>query len=76
MVYFRVPLYPDMDNFLYLQNGSLLYEDEKILLAQDQYCVETIEEMQTSLPFICLRPKGTTEVMYYIYASGKRLIRQ
>lgn len=73
--YFRIALYPDEDQFLYLQNGSLLYIDERILLSQDQYCVETLEEIEAAVPFICLRPRGTPEVIYYIYASGKSFTR-
>lgn len=71
IVCFRIALYPDTDEYLFLQNGSLLYLDERILLSQDQYCMETIEEMQETVPFICLKPRGYPEIIYYIYASGK-----
>lgn len=71
--FIRIALYSGEDHFMYLQNGSLLYVDERILLSQDQYCVETIEDMEDTVPFICLRPKGTPEVMYYIYASGDKV---
>lgn len=72
-VLFRIPLYPDSDEFLFLQNGSLLYIDGKVLFSQDQYCVEVIEDEQITVPFICLPPSGNPEVIYYIYASGNKI---
>lgn len=69
---FRIPLYEDMDTFLYLQNGSLLYIDGKMLLAQDQFCVEVIKDQETTVPFICLPPRGYPEILYYVYATGKK----
>lgn len=70
-IFLRLPLFPGEDNFTLLQNGSLLYFDEMLLLSQEKFCVETIEDIQETVPLICAASTQIPEVVYYIYSSGK-----